>query len=279
MFRGFYTAASGMLAQQRRTEMLTNNLSNANTPGYKADQASVRAFPEMLLQSMQQKTIPTENNLTLPMNPTVGGLNTGAYLQETLPSFLQGDIRQTERNTDIALVDGTLPVDETNGIMGTIMFTVSDNNGEQRYTRNGNFTLDGQGYLTTAEGHYVLDTTGNRILLNSEDFTVDENGTVREDDQEIAQLGIAYTANPYLLVKEGNGLFRATDGAEMASAYEAEGVTFTMQQGFVEGSNVDSAKAMTDMLTAYRTFEANQKILQAYDTSMQKTVNEVGRIG
>ena len=60
MFKGFYTAASGMIAQQRRTEMLTNNMANANTPGYKADQSSVRSFPEMLLSRLDYKTIPAE---------------------------------------------------------------------------------------------------------------------------------------------------------------------------------------------------------------------------
>lgn len=63
LLRGFYTAASGMIAQQRRTEMLTNNISNANTPGFKADQSSLRAFPEMLLSSIDQKTIPTKKAL------------------------------------------------------------------------------------------------------------------------------------------------------------------------------------------------------------------------
>lgn len=77
MFRGFYTAASGMLAQQRRTEVLTNNMANANTPGFKADQTSLRSFPEMLLKRMGQQTVPTENGLNFPFNNEVGRLTTG----------------------------------------------------------------------------------------------------------------------------------------------------------------------------------------------------------
>ena len=79
MFRGFYTVASGMLAQQRRTEMLTNNMANANTPGFKEDQSSLRAFPEMLLQRMddQGAHIPTQKGLNLPFNKQIGSLSTG----------------------------------------------------------------------------------------------------------------------------------------------------------------------------------------------------------
>ena len=97
MFRGFYTVASGMLSQQRKTEMLTNNMSNANTPGYKADQASMRAFPEMLMDRMDSTSIPTEKKLSLPFNERVGKLNTGVYMQETIPSFVQGDLQETGR--------------------------------------------------------------------------------------------------------------------------------------------------------------------------------------
>ncbi len=94
----------------------------------------------------------------------------------------------------------------------------------------------------------------------------------------MATLGVSFSANPDLLVKQDNGLFRTNDGANLPSAYEQEGVTFGLQQSYLEGSNVDSAKSMTDLLTAYRAFEANQKVLQAYDKSMEKAVNEIGRV-
>ena len=80
------------------------------------------------------------------------------------------------------------------------------------------------------------------------------------------------------MVKEGDGLFRFDNGA-LENVYNMNGVNFKTQQGFIEQSNVDASQTMTEMMTAYRTFEANQKVLQAYDTSLQKTVNEVGRIG
>ncbi|WP_409296038.1 flagellar hook-basal body protein [Peribacillus sp. SCS-26] len=279
MLRGFYTAASGMLSQQRRTEMLTNNISNANTPGYKADQSSMRAFPKMLLSRMESENIPTAKGLTLPRNTKIGDISTGVYMQEAMPNFRQGDITPTERSTDIALLDGAMPLDPETGRPGTALFTVSDGNGEVRYTRNGNFTLDAAGFLTEPSGNYVLDTAGNRIQLESENFTVSEDGVISEGNGESARLGIAFAADPYRLVKEGDGLFRAEANQDIQSAYGQNGVEFKLQQGSIEQSTVDPAKTMTDMMTAYRAFEANQKILQAYDKSMDKAVNEIGRIG
>lgn len=278
MFRGFYTAASGMLAQQRRTEMLTNNMANANTPGFKAEQSSLRAFPEMLMRHFDGQKLPTEKGLRLPLNQVVGPINTGVYMQETTPKFIQGDLQTTGQSTDIALIDLVMPQNEQ-GIRGMIFFTVQNSNGDIRYTRNGDFTIDGQGFLTTASGNYVLDLAGNPIQLGSEDFTVDENGTIVGANGETAVLSLAYAANPYDLVKEGDGLYRNDGAGQLPDVRAIDGASFNVQQGALERSNVDLTRTMTDLLTAYRTFEANQKVLQAYDKSMEKAVNEVGRIG
>lgn len=278
MFRGFYTAASGMLAQQRRTEMLTNNMANANTPGFKADQSSLRAFPEMLLKRFDEQKMPTKNGLNLPYNQIVGSLNTGVYMQEVMPKFIQGDLQDTGQTTDMALIDIIMPANQETGYNGSVFFTVQNAAGETRYTRNGDFTLDGQGFLTTASGNYVLDSTGNRIQLSSDQFTVNENGMIQGAAGETALLGISYSANPFELIKEGDGLYR-TEGAEaLGDARGVAGAQFSLQQGKLERSNVDPSRSMTDMLTAYRTFEANQKVLQAYDKSMDKVANEVGRV-
>jgi len=277
MFKGFYTAASGMIAQQRRTELLTNNLANAETVGYKEDQASVRAFPEMLLNSYENEKIPVEKSFNISKLRSVGAINTGVYLQEAVSSFAQGNIKETEHSTDLALIDGRLPIDAESGAAGTVLFMVESANGTL-YTRNGNFTLDGSGYLATASGQYILDESGGRIQLGSENFTVTPEGYILEDGQQAARLGAAFSANPQgELIKEGDGLYRL-NGGELPSAYETEDVSFTIRQGAVEQSNVDSSKTMTELMTAYRTFEANQKIIQAYDKSMDKAVNEIGRV-
>ena len=221
MLRGFYTAASGMLTQQRKTEMLANNMANVNTPGFKADQSAVRAFPEMLLQRIESG----KGLSAMPMPRTIGSLNTGVYMQETMPKFRQGDINETELNTDIALLDVGLPINPETGFAGSTFFTVEGSNGENRYTRNGNFTLDASGYLTTASGRYILDDQGERIQLPSDQFSVDGAGLITDQNGTAVRLGIAYSDDPLSMVKEGDGLFRADNGA-LENAYNIDGVQF-----------------------------------------------------
>ncbi len=280
VLRGFYTAATGMIAQQRRTEMLTNNMSNASTPGYKADQSSVRAFPEMLLSQMNKETIPTTNGLTLSANNVVGYLNTGVYMQETVSAFTQGGLEETGNPTDIALIDIAMPVNEENGQNGSVFFSVGRENGEIAYMRNGNFTIDHQGSLTTPNGNYVLDMNGNPIRVNSEDFAVNGAGEVLVNGEVIAQLGIAYAENPSALLKGADGFYSVDGGGNLPLVADVAdpGLQFSLQQGVIESSNVDTGRTMTDMLAAYRSFEANQKVLQAYDKSLEKAVNEIGRV-
>lgn len=266
MLRGFYTAASGMIAQQRRQEALSNNITNANTPGYKADQPTLRAFPELLMKQMGSTPIPTTRGLNIPGNHAIGKLNTGVYVQENVPDFTQGDSRETGVSTDLALVNGVLP-DETGGLF----FTVQNEDGEQRYTRNGNFTVDGQGFLVSNQGYYVMGQDGNPVQTNGLDFTVTQGGNVQVAGQAIP-LGIAYTADASQMAKEGNGLFAGEAGAV------PPGANFKVKQGFLERSNVDSLQAMTQKMESYRLFETNQRVLKAYDQSMGKAVNEVGRL-
>lgn len=273
MLRGFYTAASGMIAQQRVQETLSNNIANANTPGYKADHATLRAFPELLIEQMGTKEIPTSNGFNLPIQNEIGGLHTGVYAQEAIPNFVQGDLRETGISTDLALVNGDMPDPE-----GNLFYTVQNQDGEVRYTRNGNFTVDGQGFLVSNQGSYVLDDAGNSIQTDGLEFNVTPEGTVQAAGQNIP-LGIEYSPNANDLAKEGNGLFQlAEDGAPLVDARANAGITFTVEQGLLERSNVDPAQAMTEMLQAYRMFETNQRVLKAYDQSMDKAVNEIGRL-
>jgi flagellar basal-body rod protein FlgF len=279
LFKGFYTVASGMIAQQRKTDIITNNMANSNTPGFKADQSTIRSFPDMLMSAVKSNHIPTENGLADNGLRQVGTLNTGVYLQETIANYRQGSIMGTGLSTDVALIDGVLPIDEASGNPGTILFRLENPEGGESYTRNGNFTLDGNGNLVNAQGLFVLDNNGARIQLQNDAIQIADNGQIFDENGNLlAQLGVSFAANPDLLMKQGNGLFNTMDGVNLPSAYETEGVAFSMQQSYLEGSNVDSARSMTDLLTAYRAFEANQKVLQAYDKSMDKAVNEIGRV-
>ena len=276
MLRGFYAAASGMITQQRVTEYLTNNIANANTPGYKGEQASLRSFPELLMKRMNTEDIPGK---TISQNgPTLGGLNTGVYMQETLPKFTQGDLQQTNKSTDVAIQERVIPFNTAAKTKGALFFELQNPDGTVRYTRNGNFTLDQQGYLTTNNGFYVLGENNQRIQVQSSDFKMLEDGTIIDNGRNAGKLKVAFSDNPNILVKEGEGLFKTTSGQALPTASGNNRIAFSVNQGFIERSNVDVTQTYTELMSAYRSFEANQKVLQAYDRSMEKAANEIGSL-
>lgn len=282
MFRGLYTATSGMMAMNRKQQILTNNLANANTPGFKQDQAVLRAFPEQLVQAIGTKS---SSNSKLAQSQSIGTLNTGVYAQEGIPLFVQGALKETGAQTDVALLDDLLPVDPETGRRGSMLFAVQTENNEIRYTKNGQFTIDQDGFLTTSEGYYLLNEDLQPIQVNSEEFKLLDNGQIvfTNNPGTTSQLWLGYTDEPEQLVKEGHGLLRwggaQGEGPQNIADVEllANATTF-VKQGFVEQSNVDVTQTMTEMINTYRGFEANQKIIQAYDRSMEKTVNDIGRI-
>lgn len=267
MLRGFYTAASGMLTQQRRQEALANNLANQNTPGFKADQPVMQAFPEMLMQRMEAYKSPIRKHGKFMQRETIGTLHTGAVLQEMIPNHQQGDLRETGVLTDLALVYERDPDDDSN-----LFFTVQNNDGELRLTRNGNFTIDGEGFLVTTQGYYILDIDGNPIQTNDYNFQVTSEGMIQAGEETFF-LGIAYVEDVHVLEAEGNDLFNG----EIQPLPEE--VSYSVHQGHLERSNVNLIQTMTQMMESYRQFELNQRVLRAYDESMDKAVNEIGRIG
>ncbi|KMM36568.1 flagellar hook-basal body protein [Guptibacillus hwajinpoensis] len=271
MFKGLYTATSGMMASERKQQYLTNNLSNAETPGFKQDVAALRSFPEYLLKE--------RNTNTSQANSSVGTLQTGVYTQEGIPSFTSGALKETGKVTDMALVDEGLPVDEETGKKGLLLFGVQLDDNSIRYTRNGNFTVNEDGFLTTSEGYRVVNEQLQPIQLAGESFSM-ENGTIIEEGGNQQNLWIGYTGDPEQLTQEGHGVF-AWSGEENAAPQNVETTNFnqfSVKQGFLEGSNVDMTTTMTDMLNTYRLYEANQRVLQTYDQSIDKAVNDIGRV-
>ncbi|SDI03486.1 flagellar basal-body rod protein FlgG [Alteribacillus persepolensis] len=275
MLRGFYGAASGMVAQQRRTEMLSDNIANLHTPGYKEDKGSVRTFPEMLIHA-QQAQAPFGRS-----SQPIGEMATGVYMQERTPDFSQGDMRETGNSTDIGLWQELLP-ENGDGEQGALFFAVQGEDGEERYTRNGSWTVDGEGFLTTSHGHYVLGEDGEALETGNENFAVTGNGMVmNEAGEELGVIDVRYAENANDVVKEGSGLYRleADDVEALPTAVGDEDIAYQLQQGFLEGANVDPSQTMTELMNSYRLFESNQRVLRAYDQSMERAVNDIGRLG
>lgn len=284
MFRGLYTATSGMMANNRKQQILTNNLANASTPGFKQDQTVLRAFPEQLIKAMEMGSI-TKGGNKIPLGQKlVGTLNTGVYAQEGVPSFLQGMLKDTGNTTDISILDEMLPINPDTQQKGSLVFAVGLDNNEIRYTRNGQFSVDNNGFLTTSEGYNVLNQNLQPIQVNSKEFTVQDNGQITlQDGTSNNQLWLGYTENPQQLVKEGQGLMRWGGDETETPQFVGDNALLNnlgplVKQGFVEQSNVDLTQTMTEMMNTYRGFESNQKVIQAYDRSMEKAVNEIGRV-
>ncbi|MGE6487495.1 flagellar hook-basal body protein [Paenisporosarcina sp. NPDC076898] len=279
MFRGLYTATSGMMANNRKQQILTNNLANASTPGFKQDQSTLRAFPEQLIKAMEMKSI-TGGTMKIG-HSTLGTLNTGVYTQEGIPSFLQGALKDTGNTTDFALLDDILPVNPLTQKKGSLVFAVRLENDQVRYTRNGQFSVDQNGFLKTSDGYNVLNQNLQPIQVNSKEFTVQEDGQIiLQNGVATNRLWLGYTEDPEQLVKQGQGLLRwEGNPADAPQSIEGTGINGPfVKQGFIEQSNVDLTQTMTEMMNTYRGFESNQKVIQAYDRSMEKAVNEIGRI-
>lgn len=285
MFRGLYTATSGMMAHNRKQQILTNNLANANTPGFKQDQTVLRAFPEQLIQAVQMGSAAANGGKIPPGQKFIGTLNTGVYAQEGIPSFTQGPLKETGNTTDFALLDELLPINPETQEKGTMVFAVALDNNQIRYTKNGQFTVNQNGLLTTSEGYQVLNQNLQPIQVGSKEFKVLNNGQIDLSSGfgTNDRLWIGYTEESEQFIKEGHGLLQwsGNPGAGPQFVDDVDLLNNTasfVKQGFIEQSNVDLTQTMTEMITTYRGFESNQKVIQAYDRSMEKTVNDIGRI-
>lgn len=315
MLRGLYTAAAGMISQQRKHDTVTNNISNINTPGYKQVNAVSRSFPEMLISLVNG----TQGSQATKV---IGRLNTGVLAEEDPSIYLQGDLQETRNPFDLALTsDIRTPNLQFNGkgmafgpdgervFQRQAFFTVVNDAGEQRYSRNGSFAVNSDGQLVTPEGYRVLGADGQPLRLVDSasgamipDVKITGDGTFLDSingqvltnaaGQPLRVL-ISRADNPNSLIREGNGVYKVNPGdenkitallddangnqnAELAAMVQNQ--ELAVHQGYLERSNVDPAQSAIDMNTALRAYEANQKVIQFYDRSMDKAVNEVGRV-
>ncbi|MCD8038321.1 MAG: flagellar hook-basal body protein [Lachnospiraceae bacterium] len=266
MVRSLWTGATGMIAQQLNVDNIANNLSNVNTTGYKTE---VMEFKSLLYQTIQTKST-TANMEQKPIGAEVG---LGVRNSSITSVFTQGSLYETDGDTDFA-IDG----DGFFGILGT--------DGETYYTRNGNFVFavgtDGL-ILTTTDGIPVLDSEGNTIVLDGDEYvysqiTVSKDGTLMyPDDDGVAQslditLGLWQFNNPAGLSKEGDSLYAVTDasGEAMNEAENESLPQSTIIQGYLEGSNVQVADEMVNLIVAQRAYEMNSKVITTSDEMLQQ---------
>ena len=254
IIRGIYTSASGMMSQGIKQETIANNLSNLDTNGYKKDSSIMGSFPDMLINTQNSMS---ESDGSIP----VGRLNLGSLVEENYTEHTQGTLSQTENNLDFAL-------------NGNGFFTLQTPEGE-RYTRDGHFLRDVDGNLVDANGNYVLGEDGEVVSVPTSDIVVDEQGNIAVEDETLNTLTVTEFENPETLIKEGSNFFVEAEETEIDNQ---EGLNTSIEQGFLEKANIDIQKEMSEAISSLRTYEANQKILQAQDELLGKCVNEVGTL-
>ena len=249
MIRGLYVAGTGMMVQRRLMETVTNNITNVETTGYKKNYLITHSFDEVMLERTQDAQF-------VGMKPQVGNMTFGALVDQVYQDFSQGSFENTGRMTDLALV-------------GDGFFVVSTPEGE-RYTRAGAFAVTADGYLCDPNGNYLLGRNG-RINVGNNAFAVDEFGTVTANERYVDTIRTVSFADNNTLRSMGGNLFSATAGA-------IEGSDAKIKQGFIENSNVAVSREMVDMITVFRAYETNQKILTMIDETLGRAVNEIGAL-
>lgn len=258
MIRGLYTSAYGMLEESKRMDVISNNLANVNTNAFKKDSVVLESFPEVLMARI--------NDTASKTNPSgrIGNMQLGSDVGEIFTYYTQGQLASTSSSLDMAF---------KNSDNAFFTIGVPDAEGEiiQYYTRDGAFTLNSYNELVTNEGYAVLGENGV-ITLSGEDFTVAEDGTIYENGEMLDKLLIKSFSDTTTLRKLGSNLVETTD------ATEEEPFSGTVMQGFIEQSNVNVIKEMVDMIAVTRAYEANQKVLQAQDGTLERAVNEIGSV-
>ena len=256
MVKGLYTAYTGMINEQHRMDVLTNNLANANTVGFKKEGATSQAFDDVLALKIKDTT---DASIVRPL----GDISMGVKIGESYTDYSQGSLRETGNTYDIA-------------ISGTGFFTVEFRNkaGETstKYTRDGGFTLNKDGYLVTKDGDYVLGTNGRIKVDPLQNAVIDKLGRIYQDDKLVATLKITDFEDYNYLEHYGENYYQTVDGAK-----EKNG-EFQTISGYLEMSNMSVVQEMVNMISVSRAYETNQKIVQAYDGTLEIAANQLGKI-
>lgn len=257
MLRGLYTAWTGMVNEQKRLDVISNNMANADSVGFKDERVTSQAFDQVL-------AIKVRDGSEAYHNEAIGHLSLGAKIGEVYTDYSQGSVRQTNGTYDVALSGS-----------GFFTLNVVDKAGNTHtcYTRNGQFTLTKDGLLVDSEGNAVQGEGGDiTIDPSAKSVSISRSGQIYADGQLIDTLKITDFEDYDYLSKYGDTMYEAVSGATEKDA-SAE-----ILQGYTEQSNVQVVKEMVDMITVTRAYEANQKIIRSYDSMLERAVNEVGKI-
>ena len=267
MVKGLYTAYTGMVNEQRRMDVMTNNLANSATTGYKKEAMVAQAFDEKLAIKIKD----TSHWHNMPEK--IGYISLGAKIGETYTNWDQGPFQITDKDSDVAL-----------GGRGFFAIEFTNKAGETsiKYTRDGSFVVDNEGYLRTVDGDYVLNADGAlgsqygegfRVQIDhSLKYTIGSDGTIRQNREEVDTIGVIDIDNYDYINKYGENLYDLIPGGNIIES------NAVVEQGTLEASNVNVVDEMVSMIQIARAYEAGQKMIQTEDSTLEKTANTIGRV-
>lgn len=260
MLKGLYTAHTGLRNEQNRMDIMTNNLANASTVGFKKEGSTSQSFGSVLAMKVKDASV------GLATRTPIGYNNPGVKIGENYTDFSQGSLRGTENTFDLALSgQGFFAIEIPAAGKGDEV--------QVKYTRAGDFTLNNQGYLVTNDGDYVLDTNSRRIKLNPlADASIKTDGTIEQNGVEVAKIQVVDFADYNYLEKYGETYYQPVEGAEIIASKAS------VNSGYLEMSNVQVVSEMVNLINITRQYESNQKVMQTYDGSLEIAVNQLGKL-
>ncbi|MCG8689613.1 MAG: flagellar basal-body rod protein FlgG [Minwuiales bacterium] len=253
--RSLSIAATGMLAQQLNVEVISNNIANMNTTGFKRQRAD---FQDLLYENLRRVGSNSSDAGTIvPSGVQIGvGVKAGSVYRITE----QGDLRITENPLDMA-------------VNGRGMFRVQLPSGEDAYTRSGAFALSPDGEIVTSDGFVVA--PGITVPTETVDITINASGEVQvklagqTQQQTVGQIELVLFPNQAGLEAIGDNLFLETPASGQATVGVPGSTGFgTIEQGFLENANVNAVQEITDLITAQRAYEMNSKVITTSDEMM-----------
>lgn len=253
MIRSLYTATSSLITLENKQSVITNNMANANTTGFKNDDLIMKSFDEVLI-SNKDKVINGEN-----YKNKLGTITLGSEIDEVNTKFTQGIFKETMKVTDLA-------------IEGRGFFTINQNN-QTLYTRDGNFVVGIDGLLSTTDGGKVLGRNLNNgniepIYIGNNNFKLDAMNNIYVNDIPTYELHMSDFLDYSTLEKVGDNYYTGNNPINNTMVF--------VNQGFLESSNVNLTEEMTNMISTMRNFETNQKIMQMLDDTLGRAATEIG---
>ncbi len=252
MFKGFYNLTSGVLTNQRHLNVVANNMVNVSTAGFKQETYTATTFDDVIYSR-----VGNENG----QGEEIGRQSYARVTSEVYTDYSEGTLEPTGMPLDFAIVgDGFFAIESNEGVF---------------YTRQGNFSLDDNGYLVLGNHGYVLNPQGEHIYLGIDKITVDSAGNIFYDNAEgtdgfLGQVGVYAFEDNDQLERNDNGYFTG-EGAQAV-------LTSQVMNEYQERSNVDIVDQMTEMMTYQRSLQSATQLMKMYDSLMTKATGEVGRL-